>query len=111
MADNISRMYRMFNIDKVFYVSDDITDNLNLNSIKEDYPPFTEFKQLELIKWIVLNVGNITIYTNPKNEFFLTCIFQGGNSKNFPKALAGLVCELWEELTEVQREEVRGILR
>ena len=61
MTDNISRMYRMFNIDKVFYVPDDtFADDFNLNSIKEDYPPFTDTKQLELESYIFQD--NIILY-------------------------------------------------
>lgn len=30
---------------------------------------------------------------------------------DFSQALAGLVCELWEDLTDTQKEEIRKVLR
>ena len=120
MTDNISRLYRLNNIDKVFYVSDNVfEDGYDLNSIKEDYPPFTDTKQLELIKWISLNVRYMWNYIGQtvKDTWVLaidyTQIFKFKSCEHtdFSQALAGLVCELWEDLTDEQREEVRGILQ
>lgn len=74
------------------------------------YPQITESKQLELIKWLVCNIDHLDIYKNPK-DYFLACLFKGGKHTDFSQALAGLVCELWEGLTDEQREEVRGILQ
>lgn len=100
MTNNIEKLYELANTCLKW----------NWDTSKFEYPSFPAEKQLELIKWIALNVGNITTFSCPKNEFFLTCIFKGGNSKDFSQALAGLVCELWEDLDDTEKMEVERIL-
>lgn len=85
----------------------------------KNYPPFTDTKQLELIKWLSIQRNGFLVLnpTDNKKEFLVgtnyywgRCDTQTKKLQDFSQALAGLVCELWEELTEQQREEVRGIL-
>ena len=47
-------------------------------------PPFTAEKQLELIKWL--------------------------GAEDFENALAGLINSLWQDLTEEEKQQVKGIL-
>ena len=89
MTDNISRMYKLAGIK---------------NSL------FTEIKQFELLRWMFFNKYKQYFY-------FVNVIFKTKEEKRiffdseYPQRLAKLVCELWEDLTEKQREEVRGILQ
>lgn len=58
---------------------------------------YERIKQSALIKWFGKNSIMKKVYDIYNQEYF-------------SQALAGLVCELWEDLTPEQREEVRGIL-
>ena len=124
MIDNISRMYELAGATKYRAVSiyntivgygdyDTIEEASKYGDgfkIEKINSKFTDTKQLELIKWLVCNIDHLDIYKNPK-DYFLACLFKGGKHKDFSQALAGLVCELWDDLIPEQREEVRGILR
>lgn len=104
------------------------------------YPSFTDTKQLELESYIFqLNYGychlerqlDANFENNKVKNLFFVWMYRIGDigyydeetdesyddfdiechNADRKQALAGLVCELWEDLTESQREEVRGILR
>lgn len=79
---------------------------------RKEYPPFTAGKQLELIKWLArreskVEIGYSSVYgycvENPTD----TCYYFGDQ---FDNALAGLILQLWDELSSEQREEVKEIL-
>lgn len=146
MTNNIEKMYELAGIEKRFkaYTEDGrvkyfhtldeiIKSNIyyrpdmycrDLDDVKE-YPPFTESKQLELIKWLAIKHSKYSILHIDKYCNYFRVSFDkdktkddigyefdyAGHNTDFPQALAGLVCELWEDLTPEQREEVRGILR
>ena len=55
-------------------------------------------------------IGDIGYYDEETDESYDDFDIECHNADR-KQALAGLVCELWEDLTESQREEVRGILR
>lgn len=87
------------------------------NAIKI-FPPFTAEKQLEIIKYITHLKGEFVLnfyeYTNvwicntdKKWEMHETWY----EHTDFSQALAGLVCELWEDLTQEQKLEVKEILQ
>lgn len=81
-------------------------------SIKEYYPTFTEHKQLELIKWLLKKKIDLTMnFAFMGNEFHIstdrfTCSF----AKTFKTALARLINNLWKDLTEEEKEEIKEIL-
>lgn len=93
--------------------------NTYINRVKKVYPPFTDTTELELIKLLARNfiLGNFKGIDNQLYNFNLTIATPTQNKhifcehKEYEQALAGLVCELWEDLTDTQREEVRGILQ
>lgn len=60
---------------------------------KRMHSPFTAEKQLELIKWIACNKIN-----ECKNI-------------DFGEVLAELINSFWQDLTEEEKETIRGILR
>lgn len=64
---------------------------------KEEYPPFTAEKQLEIVKMILFS----TWWMNLKRLQF---------SEKFDEGLAQMINELWQDLTEEEKQQVKGIL-
>ena len=78
-------------------------------------PPFTAEKQIELIKWLAQKDYYTCDYCEiepRKNgqEWLSYCHFKGSTSNTFEKALAGIVNEIWQDLTEEEKQQVKGIL-
>ena len=82
------------------------------------YPPFTAEKQLELIKWIahkahngllinkhITNGGASMVFDDLGDESILVSSFI-----SFEECIAKLVNNLWQSLTEEEKEQIRGIL-
>lgn len=106
MTNNIARLYELTGVDSVGF---------NTYTLEDEYPPFTAEKQLELIKFI----SNFKVYETLKQmggKWFM-CASIGCNdyyearNTNFSQALASLVIELYNDLTEQQRNEVKEILK
>jgi hypothetical protein len=78
---------------------------------KNIIPPFTAEKQLELIEWL----GELQIDTR-KGYWHLakfgrttkTIYADNGNSG---EALSEIVNQLWQSLTDIERKQIRGILK
>ena len=97
---------------------DSETCNLNCKhygSMQLYYPPFTAEKQLELIKW--LSTKELKIRTN-KQPYAIyigilgndnTCFF-GCEGLYFEQTLAEVINNLWQDLTDQEKEEIRNIL-
>ena len=78
------------------------------------YLPFTAEKQFELIKLISITKGILI----KQNRIFIG--FETGNPKdlkcaedldlNFEETLAGLINNLWQDLTEQEKAEIKRIL-
>ena len=118
MTNYIEKLYELAKVEKIQY-SGVIQGDFPMRFHDVGYPPFTDTKQLELNKWISSNTRYMWNYIGEtiKNtwvfEIEYTDIFKFKSCEHtdFSQALAGLVCELWEDLTDTQREEVRGILQ
>ena len=119
MTNNIEKLYDLANIickDLEFCESCIYLKNNQCISKKEfieECLPFTESKQLALIKLLAFEKRFSLKYINAKWSFYND---EWGVSSTikyepFEQALAGLVCVLWKDLTDEQREEVRGILQ
>lgn len=79
--------------------------------------PFTAEKQLNLIKflmeqedfsWTIAQQGEDTKYI-----FYIGYGYSSGDFgdfKEFTEALAGIINNLWQDLTEEEKEQIRGIL-
>ena len=65
------------------------------------YPPFTAEKQLELIKWLIKYRWYIIGRYTDKFDLF---------DENFEQALAGILNNLWHDLTEEEKQQIRIIL-
>lgn len=78
-----------------------------------EYPPFTAEKQLKLIKWSArrepkVEIGYSSVYgywvENPTDTRYYF-------GDQFDNALASLINTLWQDLTVVEQEQIRNILK
>lgn len=99
--------------------------NCNRSVFEDVMPPFTAEKQLELIKWLAhkdydkdallinINGSNYTYFSlginscDDGNGLYEDYCFGSGQ---FDEALAGVVNLIWQDLTDQEKEEIRGIL-
>ena len=75
------------------------------------YPPFTAEKQLELIEWLIRKYKTISI-EHKLNLFYIniTDIYTGMVHIEFDETIAGLINNIWQDLTEEEKQQVKGIL-
>ena len=112
----IEKMYENTGIEKDW-------NPLPYGDIEEFYPEFTAEKQIELIKWLASKQYakyTTSLLINIRD----TVRFSGGliagvctlsvkydkQDKDFENALAGLINEIWQDLTEEEKQQVKGIL-
>ena len=79
---------------------------------REEYPPFTTEKQIELIKWLVCTGEEISISGHRKGNLYWmsTNVDNKEQASTFEGTLAGLINTLWQDLTEEEKQQVKGIL-
>lgn len=76
----------------------------------EGYPPFTAEKQIELIKWL-MKYDEIHGDCNDDEYGFSTLNYSGKYKKDFEESLASVINnELWQDLTEEERKQIKEIL-
>lgn len=100
MTDNIQKLYEITGVDSVGF---------NTYTLKDEYPPFTAEKQLELIKWLSQNFDIVRFWTE-HFEYIAEINGVFDVDKEFNQALAGLILQLWNELSDTQKEEIKEIL-
>lgn len=98
---------------------------IGFGDIEDCYPPFTAEKQLELIKWLGKLDGKLEIFcTYNKEKFIFNFYFNRKTNKNpdpkysysnllnedFEILIASLINNLWQDLTEEEKQQVKGIL-
>ena len=113
MTDNIQKLYEIAGVEKQPVYSGSQLYNPVITGY--EYPPFTAGKQLELIKF----VSNFKVYEAVihKNRKWFMCASIGcgdyyeSRSENFDQALAGLIINLWQDLTVNQKQEIKRILQ
>lgn len=80
------------------------------------YPDFTADKQIELVKFLGRIKDYIVEIDKFKDIYYVGCREAGSNNKHwgshniFEEALAEMVNDLWQDLTDQEKEEIRGIL-
>lgn len=127
MTDNIQKLYEIAGVEDIGEIKscslEDfnncenlwIFDCLKCEKAKKILPPFTAEKQLELIKW----VSNFKVYESVihKDRKWFMCASIGCNdycesrNESFEQALASLILELWKDLTDDQKQEIKRILQ
>lgn len=91
----IEKLYRNAGVESVGF---------NTYKLEDEYPQFTAKKQLELIKLIAHRKGY------PDYEYFGNLFDDYVQLLDFNEALAKLVNILWQDLTEEEKQQVKGIL-
>ena len=75
------------------------------------YPPFTAEKQIELIKFIL---GKGVYYDTDKDYkefwFHYTDDIENADYKPFEEAVCEFINVAWQDLTEEEKQQVKGIL-
>ena len=84
---------------------------------RENYPPFTAEKQIELIKFITsLGVCEIENWDDKgfhfaiKRERIYPTTFLSLSNINFEETIADIVNNLWQDLTAEEKQQVKRIL-
>lgn len=116
MTNNIEKLYELAGVEKEL-VCNCSSENLRTCKATKKYCCYSEFeytftdtKQLEIIKWFGKNFDIFRYWIND-SEYIVEINGIFGNNKDFSYALADLVCELWNDLTDEQREEIKEILK
>ena len=110
MTNNIQKLYELAGVEKRIF-SAVIQGEFPQRIHERCYPPFTPEKQLELIKWLAKNIiFGVLIHTFDSKFRFNIFKNRVISHTDFSQALAGLVCELWEDLTPEQQAEIKRIL-
>ena len=76
------------------------------------YPPFTAEKQIELIKWLINEVDYITMwhFNNSKKPYDFDLGSRNSGGETFEDALTQMINNLWQDLTEEERKQIKEIL-
>ena len=79
---------------------------------RKNYPQFTAEKQIELIKWLVCTGEEISISGHRKGNLYWmsTDVDNKEQASTFEETLAKLINTLWQDLTEEEQQQVKGIL-
>ena len=76
------------------------------------YPDFTAEKQLDLIKWLISEWSELTLwhFKNNKKPFSFDINDYSADEKTFEEALAKLFNNIWNDLTEEEQKVIKGTL-
>ena len=74
------------------------------------YPSFTAKKQIELIKWLSSKYDIYIVNVDKYSIGFGTCVGEFCTKENFEDVLAESINHLWQDLTEKEKQQVKGIL-
>lgn len=117
MTQEIEKLYKNAEIKKQTFCSK--TDTCYDGRLSEcegcnayHYPPFTPAKQLELIKWLVINKF-ISIKSKYKNNLFIVyveCRCFPRNYRPLDEAIADFINMNWQDLSPEEQAEIKDIL-
>lgn len=92
--NEIEKLYENANIEPKYIEGENLME-YSYGTLK--YPQFTAEKQLKIVKCILFSKW----WMNLKRLQF---------AENFKEALAGLINDLWQDLTEEEKEQIRSVL-
>lgn len=115
----IEKLYKNAGIEPINiaeYGSTYIPKKIEING--KPYPPFTAEKQLEFIKWIAHKAHNGLLINKHITNGGASMVFDNlgykstlaSSSISFEECIAKLVNNLWQDLSEEEKEQVKGIL-
>ena len=115
-TNNIEKLYELAKVKKKGYcdfacIGSDFCNNFceDYEDIDLYYPPFTDTKQLNLIKYFSENIYCIELSHNGR-EFEFYSSGSRDRNKDFSQALASFIYYKWDDLTDEQKEEIKRIL-
>ena len=125
MTDNITKLYELAGIKKK-RMCDWICQNSEVCDAdckhfmqsSVHYPPFSVEKQLELIKWLAHKAHNGLLINKHITDGGASMVFDNLGYKttlassfiSFEECLTKLVNNLWQDLAEKQKQEIKRIL-
>ena len=80
---------------------------------RKEYPPFTAEKQLNIIKWLLKSYDIDFSQLGQRIDTSLdgiNCISGSGSANTFEESLAQAINDLWQDLTEEERKQIKEIL-
>ena len=118
-TNNIEKLYELAGVKKVGkkYCCKTLdfcacrTQNCDICDKAQDknYPPFTEIKQLELIKLLSSDLTGFETYLGMDGKYHMTFGHTKASNISYEQALAELICELWTDLKGKVQEKIRRI--
>lgn len=124
MMNEIEKMYKLANVQPYYKKRIECKEGYSIGqpcgkspcidcdkSVFEDVmPPFTAEKQIELIKWLSSKYGIYIVNVDKYSIGFGTCAGEFCTKENFEDVLAESINHLWQDLTEEEKQQVKGIL-
>jgi len=107
MDNEISKMFENAGIKPLCQIPD------NYCGMKNIYADFTTEKQLELIKWLIRNKRLFIRKADYSSNFYMDITYNRCNGVDNPKfesCLASLMNDIWQSLTNREKDEIRNIL-
>lgn len=103
--NEIEKMYKNAGVKKIEL---DYPDNYD-----PFYPEFTAEKQLELTKFLLehgLECNTCRTGKDIKYAFYIGYEHSSGDFKEFTEALAEIINDLWQDLTDADKAQIKEIL-
>ena len=79
-------------------------------SIKE-YPPFTAEKQLNIVKFLFNQGVYYSTFPNDTYQFHISDDIENPQPRKFDIAIAEIINDLWQDLTEEEKQQIKEILK
>lgn len=104
----IEKMYENVEIEPKYIEGENLME-YSYGTLK--YPPFTAEKQIELIKWLILNYSTEITKGRYTNYFMSTGrSYKASGNDDLIICMANLINNLWQDLTEEEKQQVKEIL-
>lgn len=81
--------------------------------VQNIYEDFAVEKQLELIKWLIRNKRLFIRKADYSSNYYMDVTYNRGNGVDNPEfeiCLASLINDIWQSLTNQEKDEIRNIL-
>lgn len=106
MTDNIQKLYEVAGVGSVSF---------NTYTLKDEYPPFTAEKQIEIIKFLIGKHASFGLFKNYEQKdlymVYYECRYFPKQYLPFEEALAESINYLWQDLTENEKTSIKEILQ
>lgn len=116
LNDRIQQMKKEENANYDRHTDSVMTEFGRVEKAYIDYPPFTAEKQIELIKWLSPRYLDLSKYHDVATDKDMYGIrtdvgtYAYCHREKFEEMIAGLIIDLWQDLTEAEQNEIREIL-